>query len=189
MEEYSKISIYLAQNIEKLRNSKNLSQQQLAKLADIPRSTLTNIESGVGNPSLANLVKISSALGVGIEELLSRPRSDCLLIRSEQVIVEERSRQQVQVYKLLPDKIKGIEIDRVEFDVGAILVARPHLRGTKEYLTTIQGEVTVSIAGETYLVKKGDVLAFPGDQPHSYRNSFTATSITISVVIPIPAFI
>ncbi len=189
MEEYSKISMYLAQNIEKLRNKKNLSQQQLATLAEIPRTTLTNIESGVGNPSLTNLVKISSALGVGIEELLSRPRSDCLLVPSQKIPIEERTHGQAKIYKLLPDKIKGIEIDKIELKAGAIMGGLPHLTGTKEYLTVLQGEITVSVAGEAYSIKKGDVFAFPGDQPHSYKNTSDLVSIAISIVIPIPAFL
>lgn len=159
---------------------------QLAKQADIPRSTLTNIESGSGNPSLVNLVKISDALGVGIEELLSRHRNDCVLISSENVPMQNRGNSQVQLYKLLPERIKSIEIDRLEMSIGAVMGGHPHLSGTKEYLTVIQGEVTVHVAGDTYIVKKGDVLAFPGNQPHSYRNSGRTAAIAISVVIPIP---
>src|SRR6266404_7776121 len=171
MDENKNASRYLGLNIGKLRGKKNLSQQQLAKQAEIPRSTLTNIESGSGNPSLTNLVKISDALGVSIEELLSRPRTDCVLISSDKVPVQNRSNGQVQIYKLLPERIKGIEIDRLEISMGAVMGGHPHLAGTKEYLTILQGEIVVHVAGDSYTVKKGDVLAFPGNQPHSYRNS------------------
>jgi transcriptional regulator with XRE-family HTH domain len=187
MEQPSPASRHLAQNIENLRGKKQLSQQQLADIAGIPRSTLTNIESGAGNPSLSNLVKISEALGVSVEELLSRPRSECTLIAADRVPVSERSRGQVKVYKLLPEQVKGIEIDRMEFVPGALMGGHPHLVGTKEYLTVIQGEVLVQVAGQSYPVRKSDVLAFPGNQPHSYRNSGASNAIAISVVIPVPA--
>lgn len=185
----TKTSSYLAQNIEKLRTSKGLSQLQLAQQAKIPRSTLTNIESGVGNPSLNNLVRISLALGVGIEELLSRPRTDCLLVKAAEVPVQSRSQGRVQLHKLLPDKIKGIEIDRMELSAEAVMGGHPHLEGTKEYLTVIQGEILVHIAGERFIVKQGDVLAFPGNQAHSYRNTKKTMSVALSVVIPIPVFL
>jgi len=189
MDEKLNISRYLGQNIEKLRGKMNLSQQQLAKQAQIPRSTLTNIESGSGNPSLTNLVKISAALSVSVEELLSRPRTDCVLISSDKVPLQSRSHGQVQIFKLLPDRIRGLEIDRLEFSVGAVMGGHPHLSGTKEYLTVLQGEIVVYVAGENYTVKRGDVLAFPGNQPHSYRNSGRTTSIAVSIVIPIPSSI
>ncbi len=184
MDDSTRVASYLAQNIAKLRYKKKLSQQQLAAVADIPRSTLTNIESGSGNPSLTNLVKVSEALGVGVEELLSRPRAECSLISAGQIPIQKRN--QVQIYKLLPDKIKGLEIDRIEFEPSAIMGGHPHLAGTKEYMTVIKGEVIVHVAGEHYAVKKGDVFAFPGNQAHSYQNPKKVISIVLSIVIPVP---
>ena len=49
----------------------------------------------------------------------------------------------------------------------------------------LQGEVTVHVAGERFLVKRGAVLAFPGDQAHSYRNSGSGAAIAVSVVVPV----
>mgnify|MGYP004000943083 CR=1 FL=1 len=187
MDRENRASRYLAQNIGILRRKKNFSQHQLAQLAEIPRSTLTNIESGVGNPSLRNLIKISTALGVGVEELLSRPRSECTLIPAHKVKFTKRTDGKVRSFSLLPDKIKGIEIDRVEFEAQTDMVGHPHLRGTKEYLTVITGEVVVYVAGDSYLVKEGDVFAFPGNQPHSYKNPKNSKSVVVSVVIPVPA--
>lgn len=183
----SKISGYLADNIEKLRAKKKLSQHRLAALAGIPRSTLTNIASGEGNPSLENLVRVAGALGVGVEELLSRPRNEVALIPAAQVPVQERgTAKAVQIAKLLPDRIKGIEIDRVEFAPGAVMGGHPHLAGTKEYLHVLQGKLVVHVAGEAFNVERGDVLAFPGNQPHSYRNAGHGRAVALSVVIPIP---
>ncbi|MCB0413671.1 MAG: helix-turn-helix domain-containing protein [Bdellovibrionales bacterium] len=189
MDIVEKTSKYLGENIENLRSLKNMSQLQLAQQAEIPRSTLTNIESGVANPSLKNLIKISLALGVSIEELLSKPRTDCLLIKSNEVPVLIRGQGRVRLHKLLPEKIKGIEIDKLELSAEAVMGGHPHLDGTKEYLTVLQGEVSVHVAGETFNVKAGDVFAFSGNQPHSYRNLRKTTSIGISVVIPMPVFL
>lgn len=186
MEDLTKISSYLAQNITELRKRKNYSQLQLADLADIPRTTLTNIESGLGNPSLTNVIKISTALRVGIEELLSRPRTECQVINASDVPVLIRGGGRVKVFKLLPDKLKGIAIERMEFEPESTLPGHPHLTGTKEYLTVLKGEVAVHLSGDIFNIKKGDVLAFPGNQPHSYRNPKKNTSMAISVVIPIP---
>src|SRR5580704_93492 len=99
---------HLAENIVSLRRKKALSQERLAALAEMPRSTLTNIESGSGNPSLHNLVKISQALQVGIEELLSRPRGDCELREEIEIPVQRRAHGKARVFKLMPDKVKGL---------------------------------------------------------------------------------
>ncbi len=185
MNDISKISRYLADNLIELRHKKNFSQSQLASLAEIPRSTLTNLESGSGNPSLQNLAKISTALQVGIEELLSRPRNECELVPAGQVPHERRANGRVKVFKLVPDKVKGLDVDRIEIEPGATMGGHPHLTGAKEYFTVLNGEITISVAGEKFIVKRGDVFAFPGDQSHSYRNTGSTQAAGISIIIPV----
>ena len=60
-------------NIKKLREQKKLSQDKLARLADIPYNTLVKIESGrSNNPTFSTLSKLADALGVSIDELVGR---------------------------------------------------------------------------------------------------------------------
>ncbi len=180
------VSHFLALNMQALRKKKDFSQNQLAQVAEIPRSTITNLESGAGNPSLTNLCKLAAALNVSIEELLSRPRSDYTLIKAAKVPVLSRARGMVSVHKLMPDKFKGIEIDKLELQARSSMAGQPHLQGTKEYLMTQKGAVTVFVAGQNHVVSAGDVFAFPGDQPHSYRNATSRAAVAISVVLPVP---
>ena len=176
------ISHYLAQNVATLRKARNLTQANLAKIAEVPRSTITHIESGDGNPSLKNLSKISAALKVGIEQLLAKPRSEVALIKAESIKMEERGFG-ARLYKLLPDPLPGMEIDRLEIEPGGKLGGLPHLEHTKEYLTCIQGNVKVHLTDKIMELSPGDVLAFPGHQPHAYQNSGDVKVICVSVVV------
>ncbi|PJC02206.1 MAG: XRE family transcriptional regulator [Candidatus Komeilibacteria bacterium CG_4_9_14_0_8_um_filter_36_9] len=61
----------LANNVKKLREAKGLSQEKLARLADVANNTLIKMESGENqNPTLDTLKKVAKALGVSIEELI-----------------------------------------------------------------------------------------------------------------------
>lgn len=180
------VSRYLAHNLLALRLQRNMSQQKLSQRAGIPRSTITHMESGEGNPSLNNLCKLAGALSVGIEELLSRPRSDVTLVKRADVPALRRAAGKVTVHKLMPDKVRGIEIDRVIIEAHASLGGKPHIEGSKEYLMTLSGTMVVAIRGEDYTVEAGDVLAFPGDQKHGYRNPGGNTAEALSVVLPMP---
>ena len=63
----------LEKSIKKLRNKLNMSQDQLAKKANIPFSTLVKIEAGyTRNPSIETLIKIADAFGIGLDELVGR---------------------------------------------------------------------------------------------------------------------
>jgi len=58
-------------NIRKLRNSRKLSQEELAFNAGIDRSYLSEIENGHKNLSVVVLDQIASALGVKIMQLFT----------------------------------------------------------------------------------------------------------------------
>lgn len=61
----------IANNLRKLRKAKGLSQERLARLANIANNTIVKIEAGKNkNPTLDTLKKIAKALGVSIEDLI-----------------------------------------------------------------------------------------------------------------------
>lgn len=63
----------LAQNIRKLRLKKGLSQERLARLADISNATLIKIEAGVAKePTITTVSKIANALEISIDELVGK---------------------------------------------------------------------------------------------------------------------
>ncbi|HBY58139.1 MAG TPA: hypothetical protein DEG96_09865 [Candidatus Atribacteria bacterium] len=61
----------ISENIKRLRAKLGLTQDDLAKKADIKYTTLMKVESGtVNKPSVQTIAKIAKALGVSIEDLL-----------------------------------------------------------------------------------------------------------------------
>lgn len=67
----SKQDLSLGQKIKKLRLKQGFSQDELARLADIPYTTLTKVESGkIKNPSFNAVAKIARALKIKLEELI-----------------------------------------------------------------------------------------------------------------------
>ncbi|OGI87757.1 hypothetical protein A2995_00560 [Candidatus Nomurabacteria bacterium RIFCSPLOWO2_01_FULL_33_24] len=62
----------LAKNVEKLRKQKGLSQEKLARLADVANNTIIKMESGENkNPTLETLRKVAKAFGVSVDELIN----------------------------------------------------------------------------------------------------------------------
>lgn len=61
----------LAKNITRLRKAKGLSQEKLARLADVANNTLIKMESGENqNPTLDTLKKVAKALEISVDELI-----------------------------------------------------------------------------------------------------------------------
>ena len=176
-----KLSLRLAANVRQLREARGLTQQQMAKLAGIPRATWGHLETGAANPTLAVLDKVATSLQVPLEELTAAPRSIGRLYPRDSL----RSRRQGDgaVRQLLPDPIPGMLIDRMEIPPGGRIPGVPHMPGTREYFTCESGEVTLAVGGDRWQVGPGDVLVFRGDQRHSYTNRGRATAIGYSVVL------
>ena len=171
----------LARNVKQLRLARGQTQQQMAKLSDLPRATWAHIESGEGNPTLAVLHRVAFALQVAIEELIAEPRAEAKLYKKGTLPARQRS--EVTVSTLLPDEIAGMQIERIELPKGARLIGVPHTPGTREYLTCESGEIELIASGESYRLEPGDVVVFRGDQRHSYHNRGTRSAVGYSVVV------
>lgn len=171
----------LGKNLKQLRQARALTQQRIAKLAGIPRATWSHLESGLGNPTLAVLARVSEVLQVSLEELIASPRA--ALAHFPKGTLPIKMRGGVRVDKLLPDPLPGMEIDRLELPPRSRMIGIPHTPGTREYLTCERGSIVLVAAGERVTVDAGDVVAFRGDQRHSYENGGATVAVGYSVVV------
>lgn len=181
MDEDRALAERLAKNIKQLRETRGLTQQQMAKLGGVPRATWAHLESGEANPTLGVLHKAATALQVSIEELLRAPQSAARHYPAGTLPV--RTPGQATVRKLLPDAIPGMEIDRIEIAPGGRMTGVPHTPGTREYLTVETGQILLIVAGEKFNMDRGDLVVFRGDQKHSYNNPGPKPAVGYSVVV------
>lgn len=173
----------LAENSRRLRESRNMSQQQIADLSGIPRPTWASLETGTANPTLSVLSKAAGALSVSIEELIGAPRNEFEFISADRI--QERRRQGARLRALVPEPLPGLEISRMELEPGGRMVGVPHTLGTREYLTCERGKIELIAGGAHHLLAEGDMLIFRGDQRHSYLNP---DSRRIAVAVTVVCF-
>lgn len=67
--EKENILIQFGQKVQRLRNEKGLSQEQLAEIAHVHRTYIGMIERAEKNLTLLNIEKIAKALKVNIKDL------------------------------------------------------------------------------------------------------------------------
>ncbi len=80
-----------------------------------------------------------------------------------------------------------MEIDKMSLEPGSRLKGTPHINRTKEYLYCNSGSIKVYVNRKQYVLNQGDVLCFPGDEPHAYENpsaSKKATAFSVVVFAP-----
>lgn len=70
-QDYEQLRLQLAENIRLMRRVKNLTQEQLALMAEVDRTYVSQIERCTGNPSLMVLCKLANILEVTTDQLLT----------------------------------------------------------------------------------------------------------------------
>jgi len=65
----------LLNNLEELRKSAGLTQQDLSESAEVSRKSINAIENGIYVPSTVLALKISRTLGCSVEDLFELPKN------------------------------------------------------------------------------------------------------------------
>lgn len=64
---------YLLNNLEELRKSAGLTQQDLSEIAEVSRKSINAIENGIYIPSTVLALKIAKTLKCKVEDLFKLP--------------------------------------------------------------------------------------------------------------------
>jgi transcriptional regulator with XRE-family HTH domain len=70
------IRIKIGKRIKYIRESKGISQKDLAYESDLDRSYIASIEVGKRNVSIVNLEKIANALNIPLYKLFKEPEDE-----------------------------------------------------------------------------------------------------------------
>jgi len=157
-------------NLRRLRERAGLSLRELATRAEVSTSTLSNLESGVGNPGIETLVNISRALNVPFSELVLPHAPEVRVQRAAEGIVVEAAEARFRSRLLLAEGGRSItEVYEATMEPGECYRAEPHLPGVLESIIVIRGCLRVGPLGAATELDPGDRASFAGDQAHTYE--------------------
>lgn len=173
----------ISDGIKRLRSQHKLTQTALAKMADIPRATLANMESDNSNPSISVVVKVAQALGVTVDDLISRKKSKHVteVFRSDMPVSYQDDGKYIST-KASPISSPNIQINDINMMPACFTRGVPHPEGSHELFLCLEGIATVEVEGETYEVSAGNLLYFHGHLPHCYGNQGVKPVHAVAVV-------
>lgn len=162
----------IADNLKKIREEKRLSLDKLSQLTGISKSMLGQIENGKSNPTITTLSKIAYGLNIQVTNLITTPEANTIIMDKNNVKALEEDNGRYKLYPFFPiSDGRCFEIYFLEMDLDACLNSDAHIDGTEEFLTVFQGEVTIIIENEKYIINEGSSIRFKADRPHIYCNS------------------
>jgi transcriptional regulator with XRE-family HTH domain len=158
------------------RNSRGWTLDQLAERSGVSRRMLVSIEQGAANPSIATLLLISDALGIGLPALVDMDRSPGLRVtragRGPVLWRGELGGQAVLVAGTEPPDVT--ELWDWTLGPGESHSSPPHAAGTRELLLVLDGQVELRVGQHTEVLAQGDSATFAGDLSHRYVNGGSA---------------
>jgi transcriptional regulator with XRE-family HTH domain len=178
-----KTSSNLASNLKRLRETRELTQAELAARSGVPRPTVAHLETGGANPTLSVLTKVADTLQVPIEKLIASPEEGQLHLVGT---LSSRTRGRVLIRELLPERTAGLSFERLEFPSGTRLSCRAGPVGTRQYVTCESGELELTSGGETWHLNCGDLLALRAEHGHVLSNRGRRKAVAYSLLALAP---
>lgn len=160
----------IAGSLRRERARTGLSLSEVAKRAGVAKSTLSQLESGTGNPSVETLWALCVALGIQFGDLIDPPRPKVQVIRANEgpAIHSEQAEYSATLLASCPPNARR-DIYRIVVDPGPGRKSDPHMPGTIEHVVLGTGRALVGLISEPVELSPGDYVAYPGDLPHLFQ--------------------
>jgi transcriptional regulator with XRE-family HTH domain len=168
----------IGERVRQHRTARGWTLDELADRSGVSRRMLINIEHGEGNPSIATLLRVSDALGVGLPVLVDveRPRALTVTPAGQAPVLWRgpNSGQALLVAGTEPPDV--VELWDWTLHPGEAHTSEAHSAGTRELLLVLEGRVDLRVGDRTERLESGDSAAFAGDVAHGYSTSADAAT-------------
>ena len=160
----------IAESLRRERSRVGLSLAEVARRAGIAKSTLSQLESGAGNPSVETLWALGVALGVPFAQLVqpARPRVQVIRAGEGPAVFSERADYVATLLASCPPNARR-DIYLITVQPGTPRESDPHMPGVVEHVVLSAGRALIGVADDPVELRPGDYVAYPGDVPHVFK--------------------
>jgi transcriptional regulator with XRE-family HTH domain len=175
-----------------LRESLNLSREELAERCDCSAEVIAGLEDGDIAPSLAPLIKVTRALGVRLGTLLDDDTS------VGPVVTRRDDAEHVERVKDLETSSDAGVLDFVSLAAGKsarhmepfMIAVNPGSTGThalsshegEEFVYVLGGEIEIEYGKDLHVLGEGDSIYYDSIVPHQLRAHGDAPARILAVV-------
>ena len=160
----------IAASLRRERRRSGLSLTEVARRAGIAKSTLSQLESGTGNPSVETLWAICLALDAPFSRLLDPPLSQTQVIRADEgpTVAAAEADYRATLLAACPPGARR-DIYRIQAEPGPARASEPHMPGVVEHVVLSTGRALVGLTGEPVALAPGDYIKYQGDLAHVFE--------------------
>lgn len=195
----------LGRKLRTIRKRNRITLQRIADGADLSKSFVSQVESGLANPSIASLKKIANVLGIPLGALLDgEPAGEATtaappkrgpgdVVGEVRVVRRDRRKMVVwpgsggKTYLLTPDLQRKLEVILSEMKPGDSSGEERYSHAGEEFGFVLEGRYEVTVGDQVFVLEEGDSIYYPSDIPHTTRVLGERPARTLWVITP-PSF-
>ena len=167
------VSGQLGKTVQRLRKAYNLSLSELAEQSGVAKSIISQIERNETNPTLATIWRLSQALDVSIERVLTASEEEPFVEKISRgdtpILVSDDGRVRLAITGWIKT-VEWLQWYDLQAEPGGALESDPHQRGSIECLSVLTGELEVEVGGAVNRARAGETLRYRCDRQHTIRN-------------------
>jgi transcriptional regulator with XRE-family HTH domain len=175
----------VGKKLKAARTAFGLSQRELAKRAGVTNGMISLIEQGRVSPSVGSLQKILGAFPMTLAEFFTRELSGPAEVVYRAAQLPNMGTGPIE-YRLVAatrrERRMSIlnELYQPGSDTGEDLLAHSGEEGG----VIVEGELELTVAGRTWLLRAGDAYYFDSRLPHRFRNTGRVPARLVSANTP-----
>lgn len=173
--------------LRKRRHMLGLTLEDVAQRSGLGRSIISDIERDRVSPSIATLLKLCRALGLGLKDLFEERPST--LIRKDERQHVEFGGHGFRDFVLTPRNAMHILATWTELEPDA--TAGPDLyslEANEELILVLSGELCVRFEDSEIIMQEGDALTFDPRRKRQISNNLSDETTTLLMVYAPPPF-
>jgi len=166
-------ALTIGERLKEIRTGRSLTLDDAAKLTDVSKPMLGQIERGQSSPTITTLWKIATGLKVPLSSFLEEQEAEYSVVnwKEKDAIVEDSGR--MRAYPIFSyDPIRNVEIFYIEFDKGCHHPSEKHLDGVEEYILNLKGKLELVINTRTVVLQEKQAIRFRANVFHEYNNPY-----------------
>ena len=160
----------VGRSVRALRQQRGMTIDALAAAAGVSRGTVIQIETARGNPSIATLCNLASALRVGVGSLVGGDAAPRVTVRRADRAAPLWSSPagSTAIFRIGTDPPDVVELWDWTLQPGDAFDGEAHPVGTAEVLSVLDGRLALRVGPSAVELATGDTVLFEAHAPHRY---------------------
>jgi len=181
--DHDAISVEIGKRLRELRQARNLSMRELARMSGLSANALSTIERSKSSPSVSTLYKLADALEVPITAFFRTEARE-----RDVVFVKGSERTRVAFHRGLWEGLGGewfsgrVEPFMLTLESGANSGRFSMAHTGHEFVLCLRGVLEYQVENAFYLLEPGDSLLFAARLKHQWRNPGTTVTNAVFVL-------